>query len=72
LTTPVPQAAITTPGLPAVVMDGDLLTIQWSGELRTVAVCCNTPVTLRDLTADEREKMAAREFQHCMEAAQDV
>ena len=55
---------MSTPGLPAVVMDGDLITIMWAGEPRTVVVCCNTPVTLRDLTAGELGEIAAAERQH--------
>ena len=39
--------------------DGDLITIQWSGELRLVAVQV-TPagVTLRDLSDPERQSIA--------------
>jgi hypothetical protein len=48
--------------------DGDLLNIQWSGQIRTVVVVITgRNVVLRDLTEDETAQLAAAEVAHAQE-----
>lgn len=57
---PTPQATPSLLGVPVlcVLGDGDLITLQWSGQLRTVAVMISLRgVALRDLTEDEMAQL---------------